>query len=262
MKRRPFSKEITHHYGPIAPPQLQQPPNLRQSQGRPALGQGQVEYRRQASGATGTVQSDVWIIVLWAIITGMMVAITLSFLAAVACGYFGRPWWPLAVLVGIGIGLVSMLAVMLTGMSDRRRLWWQVEKMVGQDLDGDGITGPPPRKEEPAMTLNIEYQEGAKFRLKRLELPQGTNLDAFYQLAVAALNGLPVSERAWTPLAKRGFSSEKFRLLMRSMENAGVLSKENPGVDNSPRHLTGYGRSVLKEFVETYPLHRARKPRV
>jgi hypothetical protein len=243
IKRGLFNQTttITHRpFGSAAPQQQAEEPQ-------------QPMHRTQASGVGSTVESDVAVIFLWSVIVGLMVWVALTFAGVAICYYADWEWWPTVFFVGGTIGLMAMVTIMLLGMSDRRRLWWVVEKHLGVDLDGDGIKGAP------AMTLNIEYKdEKGQFRFRRLDLPEGTSLNAFYLLASAALNDLPVSEQSWTP-KRKGFSTNKFRELMQQFERAGIFAKDDPGVRNSPRRLTSYGRSVLKEFTESYPLLRARE---
>jgi len=234
-----FSKQTTIYHRPFGAAATQAEPQ-------------QPAHRTQASGVGSTVESDVLVIFLWSVIVGLMVWVALMFVGVAVCYYADWQWWPTAFFIGGSIGLGVMVGIMLLGMSDRRKLWWVVEKHLGVDLDGDGVMGAP------ALTLNIEYQDEAGFKFRRLDLPTGINLDAFYLLACAALNNLPVSEQRWTP-KRRGFSTGKFRELMQKLEHDKIFEKLDPSVSNSARHLTGYGRSVLKEFKESYPLLRARE---
>jgi len=123
---------------------------------------------------------------------------------------------------------------------DHRNALWVIERVTGQDLDGDQVTGDP-LQVSPPSTVRVELaeQHNGGQRLRWVDLPIGD--DKLAAVAEAIQDGASFSRRGLSEVLTQG----DYDKLSGAMLGAGLLHD----VGNK-RILSGSGRAMLRQITE------------
>lgn len=178
------------------------------------------------------------------IIPGLQCLITglLSGLAALAvAAWLGGPIWAVGGTTAAIVGLYSWLSYR-GGWNDR------LERMLGIDLNLNGVIGPAPQPAEPErVRVEVIQDQGSKGDF--IDLPYPSKLP---ELAAGIVNGKQFALSVWTGNGHL-FSRSEFEEVRDEMLERGLLrwrNERNPaqGVD-----VTAVGRAVLKRLAKQSP---------
>jgi hypothetical protein len=97
-------------------------------------------YTKREPARAASLESDVWVPSLQALLSGVFAGLAGGAVAHVIT--LDR-----AMFIGITTGAVCAGLVWAAQVRDHNRLLWKVEEIVGADVDGDGVVGEPPRPE-------------------------------------------------------------------------------------------------------------------
>jgi len=112
-----------------------------------------VTYERWKPVRPAAVEADVKVPLYQSLVCGAVGGVLVG--GGAALGGMG---WPSLLYAAIG-GAGSVGASWLLLLSDHRRSLWEIEKIIGADLDGDGYKGPPPEAEKlPAPDIAITHK--------------------------------------------------------------------------------------------------------
>ncbi len=201
-----------------------------------------MEYERRRPVRNPTLESDVLTPVLQTAFTGAIGAAIGGAAAAIAAQ--PRPW-----AFALGAGAVALAATWAALLTDHRRLLWEIERITGQDFDGDGVSGDPVHVEvepEPRVT-RVEVTEkraNGNTRIRYTDLPvKDSELEA---IARAVL------ERR-EPFSQRGLgnvlSQEQYSETYERMIDAGLLRYRGKSA-RAGVELTGSGRAFLSQYLD------------
>jgi len=195
------------------------------------------EYERRRPSRPATLESDVFVPGLQALITGVTAGVCVGTLVAVA------DWPHLAATIGMGVAAGAMGATWLVLLGTHRKLLWEIERVSGMDWDQDGMVGEPPPP--PPMTkVEIVSERGRRYRYVDVPL----NDAELRSLADAVLRrGVGFARRALA--ASDALIGEKYGDVMRAMLKGGLL-RERGGGPNSGVELTPAGRAFLRQYLE------------
>lgn len=150
-------------------------------------------------------------------------------------------------------GLVSGGAFYFVIVLANRRLLWVAERLINDDLNGDGHVGRPPAPDgspPPPLELEVVHrnEHGLFSQMFRSPLPAGVSEDAFYQFARAVGQGRGLAETGWTGRGKP-FSRTSYSDLLDALTQAGLVRWINPSARAQGRELTEPGRRALRRYV-------------
>jgi len=150
-------------------------------------------------------------------------------------------WSKLAVNPWAAGALVGCLFAFITWLSYRNRWSWRLERILGVDLNGDGIIGKPTRPE----TVRIEMIESGGKDVQFIDLPSADKLPA---LASGLLEGRQFSQSVWTGNGQL-FTRGEFEALRSELIRRGLASWKNPDAPAQGIVLTAAGRAVFKRIA-------------
>ncbi len=116
--------------------------------GAPAVQPG-VRYERRRPARSANIESDVAVPGVQALITGLIGGIAGGIVAMLV--HAPKPWaW------GLAIGVITTAVTWILLLVDHRQLLWEIEEVIGRDLDDDGIVGDPdpPAPEERLILVH------------------------------------------------------------------------------------------------------------
>jgi len=188
-------------------------------------------------------ESDVYVPLFQALITGLFVALGLGLVVGVMGSYQSWPWWSGFAAAGVSFVFVSLWKWQDL-LTDSRDLLRKVETIVARDLDGDGMIGQPQPapSPEPVKIEIVKEKTGARQTLFS-DLP--CNVPAFRSWAEAAIHDRSLAIGTWTG-AGRPFSRSEYEQLMAIMEQAGIVSPPT-SQGRKPRRP---GRAALKQYLK------------
>jgi len=192
-------------------------------------------FKRQQPARMASVESDVQVPFLQAVICGAVVGLLALVVGTPLAVREKWAWWvpPGAVCLAFTVVMALAWGIFLGA---HRKLLWLVEEVTSQDLDRDGQTGEP-------AEVHVWVTEPDKRQAKKVVLPLSEQ--EMQQVAKAVLRaGLPLSRRG----LKGVLSDGKFRRLYDTLlEKGWVIHKE--GGPNAGVELTYAGRAVLQHFL-------------
>lgn len=198
-------------------------------------------YEKRRPIRPARMESDVMVPLAQSVITGIAGGVVAGSVAALR----GAGWWSL--LWAAAGGAATWGASWMVLLNTTRSLMWEVERIVGRDLDGDGDVGEPVGQREPIRVESLERD--ARDRVKRIRyvtLPVGVTDDDLARIAQAALvDELPFSRRGLAEV----ISPDKYTGISRAMLEGGLLSFSNGRNNANGVVLTGAGRAFLRQYV-------------
>jgi hypothetical protein len=159
-----------------------------------------------------------------------------------------QPW-----IVGLAVGSASWALSWLFLLREHRELLWDVERIIGADLDGDQSIGEPEQEQTPPIEIRpvtrvewVERPTPTATSLKNLEIPIEPNKVS--TLAHGMVNGRPFSEAEWAGKG-RLLSGPKFRELQDWLLSHGYVSWRNDENHRLGVELSGRGRRLFEHLA-------------
>ena len=188
-------------------------------------------WERRSPARRASVSSDVGVPLAQTLVTGVVLALGVGTGAAL----FGQSWRSF-VYAGVGFAagvVVSWFAL----LGDHRRALWTVERVIGADLDGDGIEGAPPA-ERPRVPVEVTQTREDGRLAKMIFANLDCSEEQLEQLARGLLRGKSFTLAAWTG-SGGAFSRGEFERVRDELLAAG-LAGERTGT-RSRRSTNGLG---------------------
>lgn len=145
---------------------------------------------------------------------------------------------PLATVVTIGTWFWQV--------KDDRFLKRTFERIIGQDIDGDGYVGEPPEPKKKMRITVTEKQKGSRSWTGYFDSP--IEEPVLGQFARAFLAGRPMGERNWTG-AGQPFSVNEYVGFRDELMGRGLVRWKNDGAHRQGFKLTLRGERVFKELA-------------
>ncbi len=196
------------------------------------------EYERRRPARDANLESDVFSPALQSLITG----VTAGVCGAAATAMSGLDQHPAVVGLTAGTAILSVTWIVL--LRDHRALLWEVERIVGADLDEDGHIGPPASPPRTPIRIEVSGREGKYRRIRYIDLPHTIRDEDIASIARAVL----VSRKKFSR-RDLDISPEVYRDLSERMLEGGLLRYRGKG-PRSGLELTGAGRAFLRQFLE------------
>ncbi len=156
-------------------------------------------------------------------------------------------FWPTLECVKIGalVGLTTGALVWALALwDDRARVWYELERRFGVDLDGDGFVGKPDQlkaQEAPAVWIK-DNEHQAHWRRHNIPF---ADLKEAKRIARASLaREAKFTRRALEKVGAIPDDPEHYSGIYQAMTKAGLLNKGG---------LTNKGREYLGEIIATHP---------
>jgi hypothetical protein len=152
---------------------------------------------------------------------------------------FWRPW-PSAALSGVATLALSWLVL----LRDHRGLLWDVERIIGADLDRDGTIGPIEVKPDVTRVEITQHDRGST-RVRYIDVPLSD--PELEQLATGILQrGITFSRRS---LSDAGLlEPERYSDVQDAMLTGDLLRYRGRG-KHSGLELTPAGRAFLRQYL-------------
>jgi hypothetical protein len=202
------------------------------------------EYERKRPARDANIETDVITPAIQSLITGVVTGAC----AAAAASLLN---WDQPAVTGVTTGTGVLSAVWVILLREQRSLLWEIERITGADIDGDGRVGPPEpagREREP-VRVEVSERSGRYQRIRYIDLPATVSDDDISSVARAVL----VSRRNFSR-RDLDISPETYRDLSERMLDGGLLRYRGNG-PRSGLELTGVGRSFLRQYI-THPPQR------
>jgi hypothetical protein len=198
-------------------------------------------YEKRRPTRAATVASDVLVPVLQSGISGIVSGI----LGGAGAGIAGLPH---PVLIGLGAGACGLGLAWVVILREHRQALWEIEKIVGRDLDGDGVVGRLVPKPEPLkVEVTTRDERGRLRQMQWLDLPPSITDETLADLAEAVLlNGRDFSRRK---LPDGLLSPDDYGAIKDAMLQGGLLRYKGKG-EQAGVELTGAGRAFLRQFID------------
>ena len=196
-------------------------------------------YEKRRPVRAATVPADVTVPALQSVFSGVATGILAGAGAAVAQAEGAWLW-------GLMGGAVGMGVTWLVVLREHRQGLWEVERLVGRDLDGDGVVGDPAAKREPMSVELVERDRAGRLRRLRFVKWSGVTDEELLGLAKAVVvDEVPFSRRELAEV----LSPDKYRVVSRAMVRGGLLRYRNGKNDRNGVELTASGRAVMRKYV-------------
>jgi len=195
-----------------------------------------VEYERRRPVRSVGLESDVFAPGLQSAISGAVAGVVATVASTAAS-------WPRPALVGVGVGAGVLGAVWFALLRLNRGLLWEVERVIGADLDGDGSVGDPARVAsdlKPRVTrVEVDERHNGSRRIRYVDVPLSD-----HELERLARAVLERRER----FSRRGLSEvlsqSQYSELYTAMLGGGLLADNGNG-----NELTAAGRAFLRQYL-------------
>lgn len=195
------------------------------------------EYLQPARPAA--VDSDVHVPLLQAAVSGFAIGL----LSIWPGWYFAWDW-----LTPMGLAGVTFAGTWLFLLSDHRRALWNIERISGRDIDGDGRIGPDPEPVAPPPQIHrveVTEQRPGQFHRQYFDLPAGIDYDKMKAIATAInLPGGSFS-RPYLCATKGLLTQTEYNQLRQRFLAAGMVI-----TSSNKTELTGSGRAMVKSYLE------------
>jgi len=201
-------------------------------------------YEKRRPTRPAKLESDVWVPVAQAAFSGVIGAL----LAGTGAGLLGQGWRSL-LWSGIG-GAVTLGASWFIILGEHRRALEEVERIVGRDLNGDGMVGSPsPGPRDPITVESVERDDKRRLRrIRYVTLPVGVTDGDLERLARAVLvDGAAFSRRGLADVV----SGEKYGGISKAMLGGGLLGFVNGKNEYNGLVLTFSGRAFLRQYLSS-----------
>jgi hypothetical protein len=199
-------------------------------------------YEKRRPVRAASVASDVVVPVLQSVVSGVVVGGVASGIAALT----GAGW--AALLWGMGVGTAGLGLAWLMILREHRSALWEIERITGKDLDGDGHTGRSVQKRGDPVTVEVVQRDerGRLRHIQWLHLPPTVTDDTLTRLATAVLlNGREFSRRK---LPDGMLSPDQYSAVKDAMLKGGLLRYKGKG-EQAGVELTGPGRAFLRQYL-------------
>ncbi len=195
-----------------------------------------VEWERRRPVRSAAVESDVVTPVLQSAISGLVIGVVASVVAVVASV-------PRPVLIGVGAGSGVLAVTWGVLLGEHRRLLWEVERIIGADVDGDGVAGDPVTVEsdlQPQVTrVEVDERHNGSRRIRYVDVPLSDR--ELERLARAVLERRErFSRRGLSDL----LSQSQYSAVYSAMLDGGLLFDTGNG-----NELTAAGRAFLRQYL-------------
>ncbi len=197
-------------------------------------------YEKRRPTRPATVASDVTVPLLQSSISGIVSGVFGGAAGAMA----GLPH-PL--LIGAMSGAAGLGFSWIILLREHRQALWEVERIIGRDIDGDGHIGRLVPKPEPVQVEVVQRDRLGRLRHMRwVNLPPFVTDDTLTGLAQAVLqNGRAFSRRKLDNVV----SPEAYGPIKTAMLGGGLLRHRGKG-EQAGVELTGAGRAFLRQFID------------
>lgn len=143
----------------------------------------------------------------------------------------------------VAAGVIALAWLVL--LIDHRSALWNIERVIGADLNRDGFTGPP----EPPPTTRVEIIEPKPRSHHEIYLQFDLDPGVLSQFARAAIGGQSLSEASWcgtgNPLSRAQYNHLRDTLITR-----GLARWRNPAHPRLGWEPTAKGCAVLRELAQ------------
>ena len=197
------------------------------------------EYERKRPARDANIETDVITPAIQSLITGVVTSACVTAAAALLD-------WDQPVVAGVTTGTGVLSAVWVILLREQRSLLWEIERITGADLDGDGDVGQPAAREREPVRVEVSERRGRYQRIRYIDLPPTVGDDDIASVARSVL----VSRRNFSR-RDLNISPETYRDLSERMLDGGLLRYRGNG-PRSGLELTGAGRSFLRQYL-THP---------
>ena len=189
-----------------------------------------VEWERRRPVRSVGLESDVIAPGLQSTISGLVAGVVATVGATAAA-------WPRPALVGVGVGAGVLGVVWFALLRLNRGLLWEVERVTGKDLDGDGLVGDPAPRE---TRVEVVERGNGRTRMRFVDVPLSD-----HELERLARAVLVRRER----FSRRGLSEvlsqSQYQDVYQRMIDGGLLRPDGRGVELSPS-----GRAFLGQYLD------------
>lgn len=180
-----------------------------------------------------TLESEVLVPLLQSIIcAGLVALITLIIVATLR---LSRP-----LLWATAGGVATAAVIWIALLRQHQDLLWEVERTVGLDLDGDGITGEP-QEESPYIETMTRTPDNRHLKLGRIPLSKREAR----AVAAALYHGAGFSRRQLTAAGALPDDPERYSEIYQALLQVGYLEPVGNGAE-----LTLAGREFFQECLE------------
>ncbi len=197
-------------------------------------------YQRKRPARTASIESDVIVPGLQATITGILAGGIVAGVAIMRRSEF-------AAVIGL-IGCAAIWGIAwLWLLHEHRQLLWEVESIIGADLNGDGQVGQPP---QPPTTVRVDITNKpstTEEHLNFFELP--IDRSKMSAIARSILGGVPFSESELVGNHKL-LSGPKFRELQDVLVDRGMLRWRNDDNHRQGVMVTRGGLAMFQAFAD------------
>jgi hypothetical protein len=227
MKRRRFNQTTSMYYGAPSQPAQEPPPTVVQPDARPYL------HTVEAGALLPLIQS-----LIWGALAG---------LGALVLSVTGRQSFRGSLLWTCGAFVV------VTGLAwmAYQRHWFSIsslEKLMGVDIDGDGVIGS--QAVTPEVTIRLQDTQDGAYQETRISLP--ATMEQLRTLAAGVLSGVPLAEGHWIGQSRgQPFSKAQFYALRAEMIRRGLVEYINPTAPAQGYQLTRAGMAVMRYLSPT-----------
>jgi hypothetical protein len=199
------------------------------------------EYERKRPVRDASLESDVAVPGLQAVITGVAVGLA----GGTASAVFG---WPKPWLIALGLVGGTTALTWLVLLRAHRDLLWEIERVIGTDLDRDGDVGKPDQRAvvgepEPRVT-RVEITDRDNKRIRYVDLPLSDGEIERVARAVLVAKG-SFSQRGLSDI----LSQEQYSETYDSMLEGGLLRYKGKSA-RAGVELTGAGRAFLEQYLD------------
>jgi hypothetical protein len=200
-------------------------------------------YQRKRPARTASIESDVVVPGLQATITGILAGALVAGIAIMRRSEFSA-------MIGL-IGCAATWGVSwLWLLHEHRQLLWEVESIIGADLNGDGEIGAPPA---PPTTVRVDITDkpaSTETHLNFFELP--INQRKMAEVARLIMNGVSFSE---DKIAGKNcpLSGPRFRELQDILLSRKMLRWRNEENHRLGVEITRGGQAMFRAFAGDPP---------
>jgi hypothetical protein len=192
------------------------------------------EIERRKPIRQASLESDVIVPFLQSVVTGIVGAVIGGGTAAILDA-------PKPMLVSASIGGIALGIAWLVLLSQHRSLLWEIETVIGTDIDQDGEVGEP----EPETMTTVEIVDARRNAINYVRLPLSDR--EIERLALALLvQRVPLSRRKLEDA--NAIDPEKYSDTLDKLLDGG-LARPRGKSRNAGVELTGAGRAFFKQYL-------------
>ena len=195
-------------------------------------------YERRKPQRSATLESDAVVPLVQSLASAAVAAIAGG--AASAVTGLWRPW-PVSGVFGVGALALSWLVL----LREHRGLLWDVERITGADLDGDGHAGRPIEVKPDTVRVEVLERERGNTRVRYVDVPLSD--PELERLAAGVLErGVNFSRRSLADAEI--LEAERYSDVKDAMMGGDLLRYRGKG-KHSGLELSPAGRAFLRQYL-------------